>query len=173
MSEDRNCADAGIDNYWCSCLKRTKVENSPYLASLAKRFVDFINDDILKDQLELCHKLELDSVNSVYLTNSYVDTTELRKFDYKNNTQIKKLKMAEPPKIQKDFKKYLFVITTKPNGGEYEFTLTIQNNVDNTDQTEPIEINKLQISRINKYGNDEHCIHDKFPDLRKYCFCKK
>ena len=169
ISPDRTCEDAGIDSYWCSCLKRTEVKVNEYLLSLAQTFVDYVNNYLLKDHLDLCNELEIDSVNSVYLMTSYLNTTERKFFNPKN--KIKKTKFLQPPKIETDYKKYLFVVTTKPNNGEYEFTISVQNNVaEETDSTS--DLDKATISRINKYGNDEHCIHDKYPDLRKYCYCK-
>ena len=28
-----------------------------------------------------------------------------------------------------------------------------------------------QISRINAYGSQSHCVTDTLPELRKFCFC--
>lgn len=173
ISPYRNCKDAGIDSYWCSCLKRTKIEVDSDLINIAEYFVSYLNKDILGGHLDLCHELELDTVNSVYLTSSYLKSDKQHKVGWDDNKHIKKLNLLQPPKVEKDYKKYLFVITTKPNRGEYEFTITVQNSVNGKKKNENnIEIDQGLISRINKYGNDEHCIHDQFPDLRKYCYCR-
>ena len=84
ISPDRTCEDAGIDSYWCSCLKRTEVKVNEYLLSLAQTFVDYVNNYLLKDHLDLCNELEIDSVNSVYLMTSYLNTTERRFFVLKH-----------------------------------------------------------------------------------------
>lgn len=169
ISPERTCEDAGIDSYWCSCLKRTEIKVNEYLLTLADVFVDYVNNNLLKEHMDLCNELEVDTVNSVYLMNSYLNTTERRTVVPKNK-HAKTLRLLQPPKIETDYKKYLFVVTTKPNHGEYEFTITVQNAV--AGKGVKYELDKSMISRINKYGNDEHCIHDKYPDLRKYCYCK-
>ncbi len=84
----------------------------------------------------------------------------------------KKLNLLRPPKVESNYMKYLFQVQTKPNGGIYEFEIEVQNKL-NSPNTQ-MEFPKMSmISRINKYGNDEHCIHEKFPDLRKFCYCKE
>jgi hypothetical protein len=30
-----------------------------------------------------------------------------------------------------------------------------------------------EISRLNLYRNEPHCVIDKYPELRKFCYCKK
>ena len=170
ISSDRTCDDAGIDSYWCSCLKRTEIKVNEYLINLANFFDDYVNKDLLKDRLDLCSELEIDTVNSVYLVTSYLNTTERRLFVPKNKEALENNKLAQPPKVETDYKKYLFSVTTKPNNGEYEFTVLVQNRLDGTNGDSGLD--NATISRINKYGNDEHCIHEKYPDLRKYCYCQ-
>ena len=85
-------------------------------------------------------------------------------------------KLLVAPSVEKDYLKYLFQIQTKPNGGIYEFEIEIEKNVGKNEtindlKNMPIFKNNL-ISRINKYGHDEHCIHNDFPDLRQFCYCK-
>lgn len=35
-----------------------------------------------------------------------------------------------------------------------------------------MEVKMSDISRINMYGNQARCVENKFPHLRKYCYCK-
>jgi hypothetical protein len=60
-----------------------------------------------------------------------------------------------------DTKTYLIQVYVKP--GEVFFESTVQRNGDKN--FEVIE----DISRINRYENQSHCIHNSF--LEKYCFC--
>ena len=89
----------------------------------------------------------------------------------------KNLNLLVAPTVEKDYLKYLFQVQTKPNGGIYEFEIEIEKNVGNNNETindlknVPIFNNNL-ISRINKYSHDEHCIHNDFPDLRQFCYCR-
>ncbi len=171
LSPDRTCDDAGIDTYWCSCLKRAQLPVNEYLTSLAEEFVSYLNKKLLKGHTDLCKTLELKSVNSVYQIKSYIKSDQkAHEVLVANNKFATKLKLLKPPEIERDFKKYLFMVTTRPNGGDYEFTMTVQRSV--ADNKELKDIDERLISRTNKYGDDEHCIHVDFPDLRKYCFCR-
>ena len=173
ISPHRNCQDAGIDSYWCACLKRTEIPIDSKLIQMANTFVRYLNEVILKEHLDVCHQLELDTVDSVFLMNSHIDPSEQRFFKT-NDTKTDRL-FIQPPKIETNYNKYLFQIKTKPNSAEYEFTLTVENDISIKSEEDLIkltDIDKKQISRLNKYGNDEHCIHDTFPDLRKFCYCK-
>jgi hypothetical protein len=146
IAPDRTCEDAAIPPYWSACLKKTKIQVDNYTRTLAQVFIDHINNFLLKDTLELCHRLEIDQVVSVYLMDSYLNKTH-------NYSQF-----------ETDFKRYIFSVLTKPNNGAYEFAITVQNLLKTLDEK--------QICRTNKYGDDEHCIHDKYPQLREYCYCR-
>lgn len=73
----RNCAQAGVDPHWCGCMKRTKLNVDSKMIQMARIFVNYINDKILRNHLDACDRLELDSVNKIFLLdtfiNSYVD----------------------------------------------------------------------------------------------------
>lgn len=58
------------------------------------------------------------------------------------------------------------VLTTKPGDGVFEVTVTHQL------KENKMEVNKKDISRTNKYGNASHCVVNKEPFLRPYCYCK-
>jgi hypothetical protein len=131
--------------------------------------------NFFKDHSDLCETLELDKVNSVYQVDSYIDPT-LKMFQSKQTPQEKKMNLLKPPAVENNFMKYLFQVQTKPNGGIYEFEIEVEKNLRGPGNKQSrMELPALAhnlISRINKYGNNEHCIHDKFPDLRKFCYCK-
>lgn len=144
------------------------------MIKLAKTFVEYLNSDVLKEHLDLCHKLELDQLNSVYQVDSYLDTIKPKK---KKLTNWERTHLLQPPAIELNYKKYLFQVQTKPNNGIYEFNLLVENKINKAqskrDFSKLPKLSTMLISRINKYGNDEHCIHDTFPDLRKFCYCRK
>ena len=175
ISPERNCADAGIDPHWCACLKRTKlnVTSYHYLKDIASLFMDFLNTNLLGDQSNLCSKLVLKHINKVYLLDSFIDSKKKKKAESVGFFKLHRL--LEEPDIQVEFKKYLFQITTSPNEAIYEFTVTYESQLQ--DSSHAIDLSKVKIdqsliSRINSYGNSSHCIFNKFPDLRKYCYCK-
>lgn len=77
-----------------------------------------------------------------------------------------------PPTIEVDYKKYLFQITTSPNLAIYEFTITMESKMNEEISFDNLKIDEETISRLNLYGSGADCIKEKFPDLRKYCYCK-
>ena len=82
------------------------------------------------------------------------------------------MNLLKAPKIEIDYKKYLFQITTSPNSAYYEFTITIESKINEELNLDNIKIDKDTISRLNAYGSTADCVKVKFPDLRKYCYCK-
>ena len=62
---------------------------------------------------------------------------------------------------------YQVTIVTKPNGGHYEGTLSY------SPKDDKFRAKESDISRTNKYGSQPHCVSDKLPRLRKYCYCKE
>ena len=61
---------------------------------------------------------------------------------------------------------YQLGIITRPNHGHYEATVIYSGKEDRFHLT-----GKL-ISRTNRYRNQPHCVAEKRPKLRKYCYCK-
>ena len=172
ISAKRNCADAGIEPYWCVCLKRSELYIDSNLVKIGKMFVKYLNTKLLGKHLKFCHKLELDSIDKVFLLNSFINTAKK-----KNETKVSNLKsIMKAPKVETDYEQLFFQLKTKPNVGVYEFAAVLEINLKNIINQEEflnsIKINEKSISRINKYGNSSSCIAESFPDLRKYCFCK-
>lgn len=60
---------------------------------------------------------------------------------------------------------YQITIETYPNNGLYEATIFV-NFKEGSLHVYP------DISRLTKYGNQPACIQKRYPDLRKYCYCK-
>nr|CAI5851995.1 unnamed protein product [Callosobruchus analis] len=61
ISESRDCADAGIVEHWCACLRSKKVDkNSPVVKEVADFVVSYINS--LLDSYDLCATLSLEAV---------------------------------------------------------------------------------------------------------------
>ncbi|CAF0891405.1 unnamed protein product [Brachionus calyciflorus] len=168
IQNDRRCDQAGIDQHWCACLKRTELVVDKYLEKMAIEFINYINEVILKDHLDKCAKLGLDEITRVYKLETYI-SNDKRNITKKNASLIKRF--LQEPKIEKDFRNFFFQITTSNNnGGIYEFSITDE--FDFVKRKSNYLINKNSISRVNKYGNSSHCIFNDYTDLRKFCFCK-
>ena len=70
-------------------------------------------------------------------------------------------------KMKANFEMFQVTIMTKPGGALYEATVTHLLNEDT------YVAKQTDISRINKYGNQPHCVMAEFPHLRAYCYCKE
>ncbi len=181
ITQARTCNDAGIDGHWCACLKRTKIRQiNQHLIQMADSFINHINNEVLKNNLDLCARLELSRVNHVYLLDAVMPKTKkLKPFSLKERihsfmNSIFNWYLVEPD-LEIDYKKYLFQIVTKPNNGTYEFTIVDESSINENkikQGNQLFEIDQKVISRIDKYGHQSNCIEKRFPELRKYCFCK-
>ena len=181
IQSTRTCKKAGIDGHWCACLKRTKILNiNTRLMKMVNSFISHINNDVLKYNLDMCAKLELSKINHVYLLDAVMPKTkEIKSFSLKEwfhsfMNRIFNWYLVEPD-LEKDYRKYLFQIETKPNNGTFEFTLVDESSIDenlSNQENFSFEIDQKGISRIDKYGSQSKCIENRFPELRKYCFCK-
>ena len=61
--------------------------------------------------------------------------------------------------------KFQLIVETTPSGAWFESTVTI------SDGGERYQV-APDISRINAYGTQPHCVTNDHPDLRKFCYCR-
>lgn len=61
---------------------------------------------------------------------------------------------------------YQVTVTTEPGMARYE--ATVRRHI----KEDMYRARIADISRINMYGKQPHCIMDELPHLRKYCFCR-
>ncbi len=179
ISYERTCQMAGIDIHWCSCLKRTKINinqetfHNKSLIRITEYFIDYLNNDLLKDHLDKCSELKLDKIMTIYKLESFISNkTSSQVIEVEWPKHMKKQHMNKnPEEIKYGFTRYLFQVKTLPNNAEYEFTVNSEFEMKNH-QNESLSLNKNTISRINKYSHQADCISQEYPDLRKFCFCK-
>ena len=143
VSPNRTCETAGIASHWCTCFERKEISISDKRTQKAATFVvEYINDLLLN--YTKCIKL---SLNSISFANLEVSSDNFNVNIEKNQTLYD----------------LIIGIEVKPSLAKFEATVRFSNGN-----------KKLQIlgtiSRINKYGNQSHCIRDK--NLKLYCFCK-
>lgn len=180
IPENRTCNDASIDPHWCACLRRKKLIINDDTYRLANDFIHYVNNEILLGHDSKCSKLTIDKINNVYQLEA---SNSLRHQKNKPSSRVNNeyffyriIKPFIAPVIKSievtvNYEQYQIQLQTKPNLAIYEFTANVERNFKNPKEYK-IYFNKALISRINKYGNQSICIHDKFPDLRKYCYCK-
>ncbi|XP_039963135.1 uncharacterized protein LOC120776506 isoform X1 [Bactrocera tryoni] len=143
---DRSCNDAAIDEHWCTCIPYNKVhKNSNIIQKLGNSTVNYINELVRNFRngtvASQCRALQLHNVVSAH--RSY----EAFRPKDANGTAL-------------DVYRLHFV--TKPNSADFEVTLRYN------PETEAMHITG-EISRLDSYYKDSHCISDSF--VKKYCSC--
>ncbi|CAG2110461.1 unnamed protein product, partial [Medioppia subpectinata] len=142
ISENRECSAAAIPDMFCSCFAENVVTDYRpfYMSGIIGQIVNKINS--LTDSVrEMCAKYEYESIARVYQRENARKDSEYSL----GNTTYHIVQMFMNPG------KALFETVIKGvNGTAANMTIV------------------GEISRINRYGNQSHCINDKI--LKNYCF---
>lgn len=158
---ERTCTNAGIEPHWCACLSWAWVPlDDPIAKKASQAVIDLINE-LTEQQRQLCAKLILDKVTRAEKLQPNKALLKFKKNadkdgfvgDFTDNTQISDII-------------YQIQFYTFPNHGIYE--ASVKYNI----LKETFQVREEEISRINMYGAQPHCIQDMYPNLRKYCYCK-
>ena len=164
--DNRTCENSGVEEHWCPCLNLEEVStNKPLIKMLAEFVVKFMNNLMSKySALEnLCQKLVLKEVQSAYIDMPNVKLQLFEKSSRDDDCDSCGVILGEKS-VNTLTKNTLYQLqfTTSPNDGFYEATIKMKKGVPSL---------RGDISRIDAYGNQPYCIVDKFPLLRKYCYC--
>lgn len=162
ISEMRTCADAGIPPQYCTCFEEVTVEVSkPIVLKLASFAVQNLNS-LLQKHNKVCHELYLHNVTLAKVV--YTSEGDDDRFPIKRR----------PGYFDKMFRnwendesgRYIIVFYTKPNFGLLEAMIEYEKHP-------PIGRKSIEIlgdpARLNRYGNQSHCISEK--TLKQYCLC--
>lgn len=147
----RTCAQAGIPEEYCACYKSAVVNLDEKVTSSIANFV-LQNTITLTDQWrDKCAKYELLSVK-------YVQKREpMGRLRLKSQPTFWGFSWTPEEPVS------LYIIAIEVNPGQAVFETTISMRSDNN-----MEI-LGEISRINRYGNQSHCMSKR--EMRPYCFC--
>ena len=161
IPSSRTCANAGIEMHWCACLNwKDADKSSSYVISAANHLVRTINQ-MTSQQRYNCEELKLDVITEAGVFQPHEKLLKFRKSfdsDGRNGDFSDKMEAAEVF--------FQLTIQTLPNKGRYEATLKF------VPKKNLFVANEKEISRINKYGNQPHCVTKSLPHLRPYCYCK-
>ena len=163
----RTCGTAGVKEHWCPCLQFTEEnKTSEKIIKMAKTVVEFINKNItgiISEAKEKCAKFEL---HEVQRAGRKIPNEAVQRFKQTNqNSKCIECEVVFDNEASLDQHSidYETVFSVKPGKGLFEASVTVTN--------DEIVVNR-EISRINRYGDQPKCIQDKYPLLRKYCYCR-
>ena len=158
IPKTRTCADANIGTHWCTCLKWREIDNNSLIAqTLSSLLVRTINNFIF-NHTDLCESVEHQQTVSV----AYFEPEEdLMKFKESKGHEKYDMSGSTKTDINKTFQ---ITIETSPGSGMFEASF-------DTTKGDTFRL-KDEVSRINKYGSAANCVEQKYPDLRKFCYCK-
>ncbi|CAC5408967.1 unnamed protein product [Mytilus coruscus] len=158
IPEDRTCDDAGILPHWCTCSKIEKLNiQNKTVIKIGNTMVSKINQD-LKDSFAVCEKLYLKSIKYALLV---IPSDKVLRFK-RTRKHVKDRKVIYGDHLKSLFG-YQITVQTKPGDAVFEGTLRFDEKRKTYDLVG-------DVSRINKYGDQSHCIEQHH--LKKLCYCK-
>ncbi|KAL9978381.1 hypothetical protein ACROYT_G015887 [Oculina patagonica] len=164
----RTCENAGVEEHWCPCLNLEEISiDEPLIKKLAEFVVTHMNNLMFqKYQLgKLCHKLVLKEINSAFrdMPNEKMQVFEKTRRDEECDS-CGLLFSDKSSNTLVDDTLYQLQFATSPNEGFYEASVKMKKGVPSL---------AGDISRIDAYKDQPYCIAEKFPLLRKYCYCSQ
>lgn len=159
IPESRTCEDADILPHWCTCSQHQQLNvTNKTVINIGLTMVSKINDDLTK-AFDVCEKLFLKTIK--YALRVIPSDKVLRFEQSKNDVIDRTVLYGERVNTYVD---YQITLQTKPGDAVFEGTLRYDENEKTLDLVG-------DISRINKYGSQSHCVEGYH--LRKLCYCKK
>lgn len=168
--QNRTCASAGVEDHWCPCLDLEEVSTSEEIVNKTASFVvHYINNSTSQsDELsQLCQRLTLKEIMSAFRE---MPKEAMQRFQRTQNAADDKCDgcvAVSGDKAENTLVKdtlYQIQLVTSPNKGFYEASVR-------WNKGSPLLLG--EISRIDAYKDQPHCIEKDFPHLRKYCYCNK
>lgn len=165
--ENRTCENAGVEEHWCPCLNFEEIStDDPLIEKSAELIISHINNLMFQKHSglgKLCHELVLKEITHAYRDMPSGKLQFLKKTH--RDEKCDSCGLSYGDKSVNTLAKntmYHLQLATSPNDAFYEATVKMKGG-------EPSLIG--DISRINAYGDQPHCIMDRVPLLRKYCYC--
>lgn len=153
IPEKRSCYDANIPEHYCPCYSSQEVDvKSKRVQEMANVVLTKINA-MLQKHMDKCATLRLKSTLSASLVKSNFE---------RDKSMEERFSIRSYIYSDKQDTRYLLVIQTEPGDAKFESTV-------HYGESSGIEVSG-DINRINRYGNQSHCMNIKL--MRLYCFCK-
>ncbi|GFS53414.1 uncharacterized protein NPIL_44221 [Nephila pilipes] len=160
IPKERTCVSASIEPHWCACLSWFTLPTNHSLAKTVGQVVITYINDLTQVQRAKCEALQLGNVtrlekftpNKDFLTFKKNADLDGRAGEFSDHTKVTEII-------------YQVQLVADPGEGMYEAVVKY------SALDKRYYVKGEEISRVNLYGNLEHCIHDDYPELRKYCYC--
>ena len=154
----RTCEDAGILPHCCTCSQQKVLSNTnESVIDISKQFVGKINE-----KLTNVSQFENLSLSEVKYASPLVSSDKVLSFNRKLS-DVNNL-LVEYGKRVNTYVDYQLTMQTRPGGALFEGTLRFD------EETKNVKM-MGNISRINIYGAQSHCIDT--TNVKKFCYCKK
>lgn len=168
IPEFRTCADAGIEEMYCTCREKTHVSTETDLVkSLASKLVAGINQ-ILSDVSDVCETLDLHNITEVTVVYSNIDELNMpekqRKAEESDVPFFSRF-LKRPGSSDKETGRYTVLFHTVPGFAYFEGTVDYSQFAPEASQFTVVG----EPSRLDRYGTQSHCVQDSF--LKLYCYC--
>ena len=166
--KNRTCASAGVEDHWCPCLELEAVSvHEPAVKESAAIVVKYVNNlTSQSDELSrLCQRLVLKEIKSAFRQMPKEAVQRFRDTKHAGNDACDSCEVVLGEKSENTLARdtlYQLQLVTSPNEGFYEASVKMNKGV-------PTIVG--EISRIDAYKDQPYCIMDKFPLMRKYCYC--
>lgn len=162
IPDERTCAHAGIEAHWCACLNWESVSpDDKNVRASALALLELINA-ITEPERALCEPLTLANISSA---NMYIPNNNLLMFKQSKDRDGRVADLSDNMALIEVF--FQITITASPSRAKYEATIKVNL------KTSKYLVNDKEISRINKYGSQPHCVASRLPHLRPYCYCRQ
>lgn len=162
IPKERSCADAGIEPHWCSCLSWTAIDSEDdtvHQAALALvRAINGFTDSERAD----CEELQLAEVSRAV---KWVANDQLLRFRQSADRHGRVPDLSD--RMNSTEALFQMTVRTVPGNALYEGTVKFAVG------TKVFTASEREISRINKYGDQPHCVMSRLPHLRAYCYCRR
>ena len=161
IPKSRTCKNAGVEAHWCACVNWKKADhNQPDVISAVQELVKRINL-ITSTHRDQCEVISTSNISSAV---KFEPNHDVLKFKQSSDFDGRKADMSDNMQVSEIL--YQVTVRTQPGNGLFE--ATIKYNV----KDKKYVANDREISRINKYGKQPHCVMEQHPHLRPFCYCK-
>jgi hypothetical protein len=154
----RTCSDASLMPHWCTCLQHASLALADdFVLRTARAVVQMLNTRLKRDE-GMCESLSLQEVQSAL---KVIPSDKVLTFQQSLNDVINR-RVLYGDRVEA-FVDYQLTVRTSPGDALFEATVRF---VEGTDKYTLVG----DVSRINTYGNQSHCVDNHV--IKKLCYCK-